>query len=543
MRRLLAVVAVLFLSACSDRHAQGPFGPFGSPQASSSGTDSAPFMLEGHKWTVNGITCEFLENYDGTGRDVVKCGDVVLDWAGENNLEMYPVVQICRINSSTPPGACPANPGVSDTARFYREAGIDVQKGSNKFLLGLKAQNWWDVAGAGTYRIIVAITWPDPEKNLDKDDNVFGYFDRERNSDNSELKIRFQIAPGALCEAEECVETSFAPDEEFRLVLDSKMEQQDDVGVVGIKFPKLNDILKDPTQQTKINVIFERIQRKGLDDDLKCLVDADGIFRLTSGYTEVEDCYRVRTEPFIDLNPIPGNTYTGPLIEFVICTNLPTNLLKIVKWSDTKNKLDDDLPRLEGPAFMDCDVPLVQSGANHAAPRHLAGFGGIRSRLMTAATSVLMPAPLHARRRSNRMFTGLETLSSITLVRAEDVKVNFTTPIAPGSDAENIGQVDGVLTVGIKCVSTSCGSTSIDSVGTARWIENESVYQVNWKSPDDLKSGEYEARVYRRLDGVRTQVKGEAKFSVRPKDVEGTSYLTINPGRTLPIKFFLSWQK
>jgi hypothetical protein len=547
MRRLLAVVAVLFLSACSDRHAQGPFGPFGSVTASSQ-DESQGFWLSGYTWTLSdGVTtCTNVEDYDGIkDNDGTVCnGGPLIPWEGSNT-ELFPVVEICRLLAS---GLC----SEEDRTFFIRKAReIDVPNLNNgKYVLGDAGEEWWAEAVEGaTYRVIVAITFTglaeDKVTSVAAWDasspKVLGYFDKVKkkassaeNSNSSDLRLRFRISSSALCD-EPCVATAFDPKEEYTLILDKDLEQQDEVGVVGIKFPELAFL--DPTKQTQINVIFERIKRADLEArGERCLVDADGNSRLPSGFEEVEDCYSVRTEPFIDLNPTDDEDYAGPLIQFVICTDRPTALLKIFKWSYVKKELDTELKDVDGD-FMDCGN---LASAAHAAPRHLAGFSGIRSRLMAAATSVLMPAPLHARRRTSRMSAGLESLSRITLVQANDIQVNFTTPLAAGTgfDDANLGEVDGVFTVKVQClsqVSGTCPATAISVPGTAGWDNVNQVYQVNWNTPKTQPAGEYAAQVYRDA----TLVAGSRQFSIRSSG-SGPSYYTHNAGRTLPIKFFLS---
>jgi hypothetical protein len=544
MRRLFAVVAVLFLSACSDRHAQGPFGPFGSPPlaSTSDGSRNAGFWLLGETWTVNGTTCTFVENHLNSGLDGALCGDDdFYPWAGANNTELYPVVEICRLVGEE----CSIAPG--DTASFVRKTGeIDVPNPSNgKYELGALGEAWWNGARLGeTYRIIVAITFtggeaddPDPPPGWNvTSPKVLGYFDKQRKSNPSaadDLKVRFRIAEGALCEEPnpaDCVQTAFDPDEEYTLILDDQFNQYNEdesPGVVGIKFPALGRVL----QQQRINVILERVT---LGPNDKCLEEQPA-----SG-KEVGPCYRVRTEPYIDLAAL-GYTYEDEeyLIKFVICYDDPElplgALLKMWKWSYVKTKLQE-LPEVDSD-FIDCDGG--SASADHASPRHLAGFGGIRSRLKAAAASVLLPAPLHARRRTSRFGGGMLDLSAITLVQSEDIQANFTTPLAGGTgfDDANLGELDGPFTVKVQCltqVTGTCG-TAISVPDTAGWDAVNQVYQVNWNTSRAQPAGEYEVQVYR--DGKL--VAGSAQFSIRSSG-SGPSAYTHNPGRTLPIKFFLS---
>jgi hypothetical protein len=549
MRRLLAVVAVLFLSACSDRHAQGPFGPFGSPQATVVGDKNDGFWLLGQTWTtIDGRSCTFVEDYvdpeDGLKKDGTLCekGDdpkvvTFTEWAYDNNTDLYPVVEICRVVPET--GKC--SNAASESTFFVRpspgqvlpEGDISVPNLSNgKYVLGQKGEDWWDQAALGTYRIIVAIAFTG-EDNFspgwnEESSTVLGYFDKVRklkaNDKGDNLNLRFRIAEGALCDKpnpDDCVMTAFDPDEPFTLILDDQFNQYNEdesFGVVGIKFPALGSVL-----QQRINVIFERVT-VGPND--KCLEEQPA-----SG-KEVGPCYSVRTEPYIDLDAMG---YTGTdLIEFVICYDAHPES-RLWKWSYVKTKLDR-LDKVEGD-FIKCDGG--SASAAPAAPRHLAGLGGIRSRLMTAASRVLMPAPLHARRRTSKFGGDMINLSNITLVEPEDIRVNFTTPIAPGSDAENIGEVDGVFTAKVQCLSQlsgTCPDTAISVPGTAHWDAVNRVYQVNWNTPRTQPAGEYAAQVYR--DGLL--VAGSAQFSIRSSG-SGPSYYTHNAGRTLPIKFFLSW--
>jgi hypothetical protein len=536
MRRLLAVVAVLFLSACSDRHAQGPFGPFGSPQATiEDGSQNAGFWLLDQTWTTfDGKVCTFDQNYvDSEG--VAKgpgtlCSGVFSPWLGDSNTELFPVVEICRVDGDD----------CSDGAFFVREdGGIEVPVEQNgKYVLGLKGQQWWNTAPSGTYRIIVAITFTGLDGNtpvpgyIKTSKKVLGYFEYER-SGNPQLKVQFRIAPGALCDPESalCAETVIDPNKEGGnvIILDNMFKEyntEGSPGVVGIKFPELSKVT-----QNKINVIFERVT---LGPNEKCLEQPP------SG-KEVGPCYSVRTEPYIDLDPAYTGKledYPGPFIEFVICYDAPAGT-RMWKWSKVKNL--EKLPEVFVD-FIDCDggVPNGSTGAASAAPRHLAGFGGIRSRLMTAASRVLMPAPLHARRRTARFGGGTIALSEFTLVEPEGIQVNFTTPIAPGSALvpENLGNVGGVFTAKVQCLSQlsgTCPDTAISVPGTAGWDAVNRVYQVNWNTPKTQPAGEYAAQVYR----DDKLVAGSALFSIRSSG-SGPSYYTHNAGRNLPIKFFLS---
>jgi hypothetical protein len=203
----------------------------------------------------------------------------------------------------------------------------------------------------------------------------------------------------------------------------------------------------------------------------------------------------------------------------------------------------DDLGR-EVESFINCEGDI--SSAAQAAPRNLARFGNIRSRIMAAATSLMMPAPLHARRKSTLMIGELGDFSSITLVQTEDIKVNFTSPIAPGSEEENLGKLESVFTVAVCKRSdddVACPAPDVlgpttpagwKDVGTAVW-STAGVYQVNWRTTQAEPVGEYDAFVYR----DNNLVTGSAQFSIRNSG-SGPSYYTHNAGRTLPIKFFLS---
>jgi hypothetical protein len=546
MRRLLAVVAVLFLSACSDRHAQGPFGPFGAPQYSSVDGKNATFVLEGETWTVNGVECKF--GNEG-GQDGVRCGTEFLPWTGDLNTGLYPVVEICRFDRAT--NDCVANPTDKDTASFFRKSGIEVDD-EGKYVLSLKNQGWWDRAGDGEYRIIVAITYtgirdaekkdftPVPGWDI-KSEKVLGYFNHVRQQGESEKRVRFLIAPGALCEVEACVETAFAPEDGYILILDTEFNETDEQsGVVAIKFPA---DAKYSTDQTQINVIFERIKRADLDaNNEKCLVD-EGVFKLLKPGTEVEDCYRVRTEPFIQLDPA-----LSPRIEFVICTNLPRSRLRMVKYSYAKKELTDPVPEApDSDLLRDC---LGLASADHASTRHLAGFGGIRSRLKAAAASVLMPAPLHARRRSSRLAGGMLDLSAITLVQTDEYKVNFVAPINQGSIDESYRVYDPVPGEFVVAVCKRSDNTvpcaapadlpdlltgPLVAWGEAAWTND--VYQFNWRTPRTESTGEYDAVVYK----DKKLLTGFGHFSIRGSG-SGEADYTHNPGRTLPMKFFLSAQ-
>jgi hypothetical protein len=536
MRRLLAVVAVLFLSACSDRHAQGPFSPFGSVTASSQ-DDSQGFWLSGYTWTLSdGVTtCTNVEDYNGIkDNDGTVCnGGAFMPWDGSNT-EMFPVVEICRLLAS---GVC--SELEKDRTFFVRKAGeIGVPNLNNgKYVLGAAGEEWWANAEDATYRIIVAITFTggtltNPVVGWDANSpKVLGYFDRVKKNAGPDLKLRFRISSSAFCD-DPCVATAFDPAVENVFVLDENLDLSDNrVGLVGIKFPNLQAV-----SQQKINLIFERLTLDGQ----KCLEAAGN---LQPRGNEVGPCYRVRTEPYIDLTTIPGylcppgspaDCVSGDLIEFGICygdDESGSRLPKMWKWSYVKTALTELTDEDVKGGFMYCDPAY---GDATGAP----GLSGLRSRFMAAAASVLMPAPLHARRGSNLIMGGLADLSDITLVEAEDVQVNFTTPIAPGNDNTPLYR-DGVFTIWVQCATGACTTwTAPRAVGTAVWDETHQIYQLNWKTPSDLPSGEYDARVRR---GVDELLPGSARFSVRPNNVVGTSYLTINPGRTLPIKFFLSW--
>jgi hypothetical protein len=521
MRRLLALLPVLFLFGCQDSQ---PFSPNAAQGGAGQTTQAGPaFWLSPGPWnTPSGELCT-ATTVDGADGSV--CNGVFYP-LGESNTDLYPVVEICKLVN----GVC------TDKGYFVREpGGIEVENADNgKYLLGLNA---WLGNSTGTFRIIVGITFTGgtatvPEPGWDTNsDKVLGWYDHVRTSSSSSVTVQFRIASGALCEqgTDDCVVTSFDPEEEFVIVLDDDFNRTGGLGVVGMKFPPLSSVT-----QERINLVLERIE---LAPGQRCL---------PSGYPgenvsgkEYGPCYHVRTEPYIDLKSLPS--YTGPGINFGVCLDDEAasvqHLLRMLKWSSVKERVDE-LEVQDEFDFFDC-----QFGSTAPAPtRRLSSAGGAAAFALLAARSLLLPAPLHAR-RSTRLMTGeLYDFSNIILNAPDSYETNFMAPITSTVDpsADAVGPIDGTLRVRVVCITSStCGSFNA-FVGTAGWNAAGEYYQTNWNTPRSQAAGEYRVEVVRSRVGMDDDVlPGADVFSIRSSG-SGPSYYTHNSGRTLPIKFFLS---
>jgi hypothetical protein len=545
MRRLTAVFAAAVLAAGCQDHNQ-PMGP-GPLRQFSLGTEptgNPHVWVLGRSYTLaDGTVCTHVQEDDSNGSVFgVECGGVFYDWSGvEFNVDLYPVVEICRLDA--PGGACLS--GSANRAFFVRAPGqIRIQGG--KYRLPLNDQAWWSTQGAGTYRVIVGITFtglegehtPVPGWNTESD-KMLGYYDLERTSSSSNHTVQFRIRKGALCEggpeSDTCVETSFDPVTQSTLVFDENYELSEGEGIIGLKFPPaIGEVV-----QQKINIIIERI---ALQSGERCIssdkFDGTG---LAPG-RELAPCYNIRTEPYIDL----GTLGISDPIQFAMCLDSSIDdsnvggLLRMLKWSSVKNSITDlNLWFDPQASFFSCPDEFVVA----AAPATMwSRFAANTTRLMRPLRSLVGPQPVHASFRIVRSPANgsLEDFSRIVVEADDHYEAAFLSPIgsADPSGADNLLRITPTVAVhvcliaGAGCATPTTGTTSPNWwKGTATWDAAGRYYQANWNTPKDQVPGTY-----------RITLASLDYMSILPNNVNitfGTASYTHNAGRTLPLKFYL----
>jgi hypothetical protein len=574
MRRMLPAVAALavavFLGSCQDRNQ--PYGPSSMPlqfsEEAGNPVNSRIWIADRTWTTADGSVCTDYDNDTDFGVQCTKDGDTkTQSWALlDFNTDLYPVVEICLLTN----GAC--DPEIRQTfTRVLGDVGeiiVDRPQTGRYFLdmtPGSTAGAWLQNQPLGTYRVIVGITFtgldgvtPAPGWNISSD-KVLGWYDFEFNARGADDKVRFRIRDGALCEGdgEECVETAFTPVEleANPIILDEDFDLAEGEGILGLKFPDgFADAVSELLDQQKINIIVERV-RLNRENGERCISEnlfasstsnPDGI----AAGEELEPCYRIRTEPYIDLTLLED---LKEPVRIGICLEPGaedfSSLLQMLKYSTVKNRIDDigDKDGLfsETNPFFTCPDDWDPNLAM-ALPEGTSRFALASSRLLGSMKSLVLPQPLYA---SARMFgsrdPGFGSLSDWSLfgVQATDgFKAEFLSPIgtADASDPANLGAVRETVNVRVclnadyagACPEVTTGTTAW--AGTATWGTDH--YQVNWNMPRTQTPGRY--RVEFRLDSGLPYVKSDA-IIVRGAEADAGLY-THNPGRTLPIKFYLT---
>jgi hypothetical protein len=574
MRRVSIAVAALavvtILSSCQDR--QQPLAPSSFPVQFSDENAPVPVnssvWIGGRTWTLQDGTT-VCTDYDTESDFGVSCTTAagvttVQSWSGfAFNTDLYPVVEICLVTN----GACDATIRNTFTRVLGNEGEIIVDKPqTGRYFLDMKpgsmAGTWLQAQPTGTYRVIVAITFtglngvtPIAGWNV-ASDKVLGWYDFDFNAKGKDDFIRFRIRDGALCEGggEECIETAFTPEEleEKPIVLDENYELADDEGILGLKFPAgFGEAAQDILGQQKINVIVERVR---LAAGERCI--SAGLFASSTtnpeGHAvgeELEPCYRITTEPYIDLSLLDG--LTEP-VRIGICLEPGAesfgSLLQMLKYSSVKNKItdigDENLIDFAG-SFFSCPEDYNPALAL-AEPTGTTRFALATSRLMGSVKSMVLPQPLHASFLTTRSPANgsLNDWSVFGVQAIEDFKAEFLSPIgtANASDPANLGPVRTTVSVRVcrtlshptGCPAATTGTTAW--AGTATWgVDN---YQVNWNTLRDQAEGTYRIE----LDlGPGVPVVTNDFINMRSSDNSaGTGKYTHNPGRTLPIKFYLT---
>jgi hypothetical protein len=527
MRRSLLAVAVLaVIVGCQDR--QQMLGPGTMDrQFSSSDTDNfgnPDVWILGRTYTSpNGLECTFVEDGEKFG---VQCGTEFWSWADYTyNTDLSPVVEICQLNA--PGGTCGSN-----RAHFGKTGEIRSFNGENgKYRLTLDRDNpWWSSQGDGTYRVIVGTTYTGWETDSEY---MLGYYEFTR-SGGGNHHVQFRIRTGALCDnPDECAETSFDPNVSNTIVLDQDYELTEGEGIIGLKFPKIEGVV-----QHKVNIIIERIRR----ETERC-IEAEK-FDGNSGFApgrELEPCYSIRTEPYIDLTGLDIEP-----IQFGVCLQEGAeslgSLLQMLKWSSVKNNITDMGLTFDG-GFFDCPPAYDPNLAalSHNGTSRLARAAG---RLLSPLASLVRPQPLHANFVFTRSPAGgsLMDFSTIVVQADDHYEAAYLSPIGaadPQSDA-NLGDVSSTSTVAVDlCLKGSgddgCAARTASNSwsGTATWNATGEFYQANWNTPREQTPGTYR---------LRLKLPDAGYFIVAPDEINisfGTASYTHNPGRTLPIKFYL----
>lgn len=177
---------------------------------------------------------------------------------------------------------------------------------------------------------------------------------------NSPLTIRFRIEEGALCEADECVETSL--DE-----TGGKVTLED--SLAGAYFPPGSI----PDEVGHVNVIIERFT----DRSEPCL---------PTNHPQYEACYRYRTEPHVTFEvPVTIGICLDPAAQSF------ESELELQKWDEVNPNTLVSLPRTSVD-FLDCDGFQVSAAPQGAMGR----LAGAASKLFSPLGRALSPDALHA---------------------------------------------------------------------------------------------------------------------------------------------------
>jgi hypothetical protein len=518
MRRAIIGLAVIsVLAGCQDM--QQPTEP-GRMQASTASTEP----LDGRVWILgvaqytlaDGTECVFAEENGDVG---IKCGDGALQpFEGfESNPDLYPVVEICRV--AAPGGDCLdrresfIRPLVRN--RKAENGEIRMLGGTDEGKYQLKLHDYFGgSANAGTYRIIIGITFTDWNTASDK---VLAHFEVSTNPQGEGVNqvLQFRIARGALCEnPESCVETSIEPEVETTLIFDEQYEPATNTGILGLQFPPLPETL---TEQDRINIIIERIR---LAPGKKCIdVDVSG---LTSG-SEVEPCYRVRTEPYIDLRNVVVDGKPIDPIKFGVCVAPrfdASSGLQMLKLSEVTNELTEMDATFEGGFFNCPDEYDPESTALAPASTPLSQFAARAGGMFGSVAALFTPQPAFASRSFSKspLNGSLMDFSYITLYEPVD---GYTAHyLEPVGSADPTGLTLVVPTAAVTVTACRLPDGDCSNVGTARWQDGS--YHLNWNVPRD-GAGEYRLTVH--VNGAPAG--NPVNFEVRS-------------GRTVPLKFFLT---
>jgi hypothetical protein len=522
----LAALAVI-VAGCQDH--QHPLGQSTLKiQASASATADQPqFWLLGRTWLdSDGRSCRFHEDGLKVG---VMCDGQFTEWKDPVwNNSLYPVVELCRLDA----GMC-----ADDLRYFVRMTGQITSSDDRTDSNGKYQLRIGGLQSGARYRVIVAITFtgladdgytPVAGWNTSSG-KVFGYYDFQENGNGFE-DVRFRIPRGELCQGDgtACAETSFDPAGETILAFDTNYELTDGEAIVGLKFPDLGDVL-----QQRVNIIVERIS---LADGERCIT-ADRF--QGSGFApgrELAPCYNVRTEPYIDLQLLNISTP----IEFGVCLESGAedfrSLLKLLKWSSVKDVVTDMGLHFDG-GFFSCPTTYDPNYAAATAEGSVR-FAGTAARLLSPLAALLRPQPVYASMLLSRdpAMGSLMDFSRIVVQADDHYEAVYLTPIGPESSARlNLGPV--VPTVGVHlCLKDGDGCAPQTATnhwrGTALWNASAEYYQANWNTPKDQAPGTYLLMLI-----VRDYI------IVAPEQINisfGTASHTHNPGRTLPIKFYLT---
>jgi hypothetical protein len=567
MRRALtaaaALAVVVILSSCMDR--QQPLAPSSLPVQFS---ENAPVpansyvWISGRTWTLtDGSTCVSYEEGSNFGVRCTSPSGQVTDqpWTGYAfNTALYPVVEVCRLRDDNS-GCGELRATFTRVLDSFGEINV-LNEDNGKYVLDLNDQEWWQAQAPGRYRIIVAITFtgldgvtPIPGWNV-ASDKVLGWYDYAHNGRGSNDRVRFRIRDGALCggDGEECLETAFTPVEleDTPIVLDENFDLAENEGILGLQFPVgFAKAAEDIVGQQKINIIIERVR---LAEGERCI--GAGLFANSTtnpeGHAvgeEIEPCYRITTEPYIDLSLLAG---LNDKVRIGIC--LPPgaesfgSLLQMLKYSSVKKMIkaigDDDLL---GDSFFSCPENYDPDYAM-ALPAGTSRFALATSRLMGSVKSIMLPQPLHASFLTTRSPANgsLNDWSVFGVQAIDDFQAEFLSPIgtANASDPANLGPVRTTVSVRVcrieshptGCPAATTGTTAW--AGTATWGVDH--YQVNWNTLRTQMDGTY--RIELDLGSGVPAVTNDF-INMRTSDNSaGTGKYTHNPGRTLPIKFYLT---
>jgi hypothetical protein len=546
MRRLfLAVALVAVVAGCADR--PDPLGPSTWERqltSSSQGEDPRVWIL-GRTYTMSdGTVCTFVESESQFG---VECGDAFHSWAGFTyNTDLYPVVEICRLHG--PGDACLT--GAADRASFVRKPGeirvFNTENGKYRLTLD-KDVGWWSGQPDGTYRVTVGITFTGldgltPVPGWDhQSDKVLGSYEFTRDGQGNH-QVQFRIRDGALCEdqdSESCVEIAVDPAVRNTIVLDEDYELTDGEGIVGLQLPAIG---AETIGQQKINIIIERLNRQ----HERCIAEAKFVGSGFAPGNELEPCYSIRTEPYIDLAEL-GVTEA---IRFGVCLDEGASrlggLLQMLKWSSVKNQITDLGLSFED-GFFTCPADYDPTLASLPAAG-TSRFARAAGRVLSPMESLFWPRPLHASYVLSRSpgNGSLMDFSTIVVQADESYDPVFLSPIgASTSSLPNLGPVANSVTVDL-CLKTkwdvTLGTCEPNPpapgaphhwTGTAYWNGSEQAYQANWNTPREQVRGTY-----------RLTLSAQPYIQIAPHEInvsfEESGKFSHNAGRTLPIKFFLT---
>ncbi len=424
MRKLAALVAVASIVACDGRGMVGPTGVAGPNHAMvQAGNDHFFFLPPLVKSTQSPN--------------------------GEFNPNLAPVVEVCRVTSST----CDL------VARFSMTAGTHGETVTVNALEEHYKVNWNTglyAIQAGVYRISVRTAASDVahtllgSQDIDVTSTGRSASDKPNIRKGQTLPIKFRIEYGALCSTDGCLETSVG-------IAGGTFTLED--SIAGADFPDG----AIPASAGRVNLIIERFT----DHTTACL---------PTNYPQYEGCYRFRTEPHVTFNE---------LVTVGICLDPSAHAieaqLELQKWDEVDPALLISLPRTTVD-FLGCEDFQLSQGPSTLAGQLARAGGWLLSplaRMFTpdaAYAGVITPYGGKLSDFSRIGWVRPLQINALPAGASSSVGTALTpSPSVRVTSARTGALVEGVpiawsVTLGGGSVSPAAGITGVDGVMSTTWV-------------------------------------------------------------------------